>query len=103
VVDLLPDIEVVEDDAFNSDPTDPKYMGPDVLQRFRRGEQLKTAIIRTPLVSFRDTCVRAHSHTHTHMHKHTHTLTHTHVHKHTHKHTRATQTHCMLTRVPFLI
>jgi len=50
LVDLLPDIEVVVDDPFNSDPKDPKYMGPDALQRFRKGEQLPTTTIRTPLV-----------------------------------------------------
>eukprot|EP00967_Tisochrysis_lutea_P100689 scaffold150462_cov16-Tisochrysis_lutea.AAC.1 len=49
LVDLLPDIEVVVDDPFNSDPKDPKYMGPEVLQRFRNGEQLPTTVMRTPL------------------------------------------------------
>lgn len=51
VVDLLPNIEVVENDPFNSSPTDPKYMGPDVLQRFRKGEKLAATTMRTPLVS----------------------------------------------------
>ncbi len=50
LVDLLPDIPAVKDDPFNSSPTDPKYMGPDVLQRFKRGEQLPVTQIRTPLV-----------------------------------------------------
>jgi magnesium chelatase subunit I len=50
LVDLLPDLEVVVDDPFNSDPKDPKYMGPDALQRFRSGEQLPTTMMRTPLV-----------------------------------------------------
>ena len=50
MVDLLPDIEVVEGDAFNSSPTDAKFMGPDVLQRFQRGEKLPVATMRTPLV-----------------------------------------------------
>jgi len=50
VVDLLPDIEVVEGDAFNSSPTDAKFMGPDVLARFQRGEKLPVATMRTPLV-----------------------------------------------------
>jgi Mg-chelatase subunit ChlI len=50
VVDLLPDIDVVVDDPFNSSPTDPKLMGPDALQRFRAGEKLPSTKIRTPLV-----------------------------------------------------
>ena len=47
---MLPDIEVVEGDEFNSHPTDPKLMGPDALERFRRGEQLPTVLVKTPLV-----------------------------------------------------
>ena len=50
VAQLLPEIDVVVDDPFNSSPTDPKYMGPDALQRFRAGEALPTAKVRTPLV-----------------------------------------------------
>lgn len=50
MVDLLPDIDVVDEDAFNSSPTDPKAMGPDALQRFARGEKLPFHKIRTPLV-----------------------------------------------------
>ncbi|EFJ50578.1 hypothetical protein VOLCADRAFT_103792 [Volvox carteri f. nagariensis] len=50
LVDLLPLISVVEGDPFNSSPTDPKVMGPDVLDRWQRGEKLPTTQIRTPLV-----------------------------------------------------
>lgn len=50
VVDLLPVMDVVEGDPFNSSPTDPKFMGPDVLDRWRRGEKLPTVKMRTPLV-----------------------------------------------------
>lgn len=50
LVDLLPDIEVVEGDGFNSDPKDPKMMGPDALQRWRNGQKLPSVTIRTPLV-----------------------------------------------------
>lgn len=50
MVDLLPDIDVVVDDPFNSHPTDTKLMGPDALQRFRMGEKLPSTRIRTPLV-----------------------------------------------------
>lgn len=47
---LLPMIDVVEGDPFNSDPDDPKSMGPDALQRWRAGEKLPLATTRTPLV-----------------------------------------------------
>ncbi|EIE25814.1 magnesium-chelatase subunit [Coccomyxa subellipsoidea C-169] len=50
MVDLLPEIEVVAEDAFNSHPTDTKLMGPDVLQRHRNGEQLPMVRVKTPLV-----------------------------------------------------
>ena len=50
MVDLLPDIEVVEGDEFNSHPTDSKLMGPDALERFGRGEQLPSVLVKTPLV-----------------------------------------------------
>ncbi|KAG2452528.1 hypothetical protein HYH02_002766 [Chlamydomonas schloesseri] len=50
LVDMLPDIDVVEGDPFNSSPNDPKFMGPEVLQRFKNGEKLPTVRMRTPLV-----------------------------------------------------
>jgi Mg-chelatase subunit ChlI len=50
LAELLPMLDVVEGDAFNSSPTDPKYMGPDALARFRAGEKLPTVQMRTPLV-----------------------------------------------------
>ncbi|GLI58984.1 hypothetical protein VaNZ11_000805 [Volvox africanus] len=50
LVDLLPLIDVVEGDPFSSSPTDPKLMGPDVLDRWRRGEKLPMTQMRTPLV-----------------------------------------------------
>ena len=57
MVDLLPDIEVVEGDEFNSHPTDTKLMGPDALERFRRGEQLPAVLVKTPLVCPRSSCL----------------------------------------------
>ena len=48
--DLLPNIPVVKDDPFNSDPTDPNLMGPDARIRFHQGEKLPVAEIKTPLV-----------------------------------------------------
>ncbi|KAJ9528348.1 hypothetical protein QJQ45_014316 [Haematococcus lacustris] len=50
VVDLLPEIQVVPDDPFNSHPTDTKLMGPYALTRYRNGEDLPSKTIRTPLV-----------------------------------------------------
>jgi hypothetical protein len=50
VAQLLPQIDIVEGDAFNSSPTDPKLMGPDALQRFCAGEKLPATTMRTPLV-----------------------------------------------------
>jgi Mg-chelatase subunit ChlI len=50
VAQLLPEIDVVENDPFNSSPTDPKMMGPDALARFRAGEKLPSVKARTPLV-----------------------------------------------------
>lgn len=51
MVDLLPSIDVVVDDPFNSHPTDWKLMGPDALQRYRNGETLPAGTAPTPLVS----------------------------------------------------
>lgn len=50
LVDLLPDIDVVVDDPFNSSPTDGKVMGPECLARYLAGEKLPSIKIRTPLV-----------------------------------------------------
>jgi hypothetical protein len=50
LVEVLPFIDVVKGDAFNSHPTDPKRMGPDALRRFQHGEDLEVARIRAPLV-----------------------------------------------------
>jgi Mg-chelatase subunit ChlI len=50
VADLLPELDVIEGDPFNSSPTDPKLMGPDALARFRAGEKLPGIKARTPLV-----------------------------------------------------
>lgn len=50
LVDLLPMIDVVQDDPFNSHPTDPKLMGPYALQRYAKGEKLPATTMRTPLV-----------------------------------------------------
>ncbi|KAK9808666.1 hypothetical protein WJX72_001562 [[Myrmecia] bisecta] len=50
LVDLLPEIDVVEGDPFNSSPIDPKLMGPEALKKAQNGEQLPRARMKTPLV-----------------------------------------------------
>lgn len=51
MVDLLPEIDVVPDDPFNSSPTDTNLMGPSALQVHRSGEKLPSGRAKTPLVS----------------------------------------------------
>lgn len=43
LADLLPEIEVVADDPFNSHPTDPDLMSDEVRERLSRGEPLPIA------------------------------------------------------------
>ena len=50
LAELLPDITVVTNDPFNSDPHDTNLMGPEALERRRAGEALEAENIRTPLV-----------------------------------------------------
>lgn len=50
VVDLLPEIEMVSGDAFNSSPTDARLMSTEVKERVDRGEEVKTRTAKTPLV-----------------------------------------------------
>ncbi|CAN6855710.1 unnamed protein product [Brassica oleracea] len=40
LVDLLPEITVVAGDPYNSDPKDPEFMGKEVRERVRKGEEL---------------------------------------------------------------
>lgn len=51
LVDLLPQMEVVEGDPFNSHPTNTALMGPDALDSFQSGRNLTIAEVSTPLVS----------------------------------------------------
>ena len=50
LIQLLPEIDVVKGDVFNSSPTDPQLMGPDVREKFQKGEALETAKMRVPMV-----------------------------------------------------
>jgi Mg-chelatase subunit ChlI len=47
---LLPQIDVVADDPYNSSPTNPSLMSNDVLARFRTGEELPVTHRPTPLI-----------------------------------------------------
>ncbi|CAN7002170.1 unnamed protein product [Brassica oleracea var. botrytis] len=40
LVDLLPEITVVAGDPYNSDPKDPEFMGKEVREKVRKGEEL---------------------------------------------------------------
>ncbi len=50
MVRLLPDIEYVEGDRYNSDPVDVSLMSEEVKERMEKGEDLKTTKKRTPFV-----------------------------------------------------
>lgn len=50
LVDLLPEIEVVENDPFNSHPYDPELMSDEVREKVRRGESIRTTTTKIPMV-----------------------------------------------------
>ncbi len=50
LVDLLPEIEVVADDPFQSDPNDPELRSEEVRQRLRGGEKLPVENRKIPRV-----------------------------------------------------
>lgn len=50
IADLLPKINIVKDDPFNSHPTDLELMSSDVLLRYRNNEKLETIDIKIPMV-----------------------------------------------------
>jgi len=59
LVDLLPEIEVVLDDPFNSDPNDPELMSEEVRARIRSKENLligktKISMVDLPLGATED-------------------------------------------------
>ena len=59
LVDLLPEIQVVADDPFNSDPNDPELMSQEVRERVQRNEQLpittkKISMVDLPLGATED-------------------------------------------------
>ena len=50
IADILPEIEVVQDDPFNSDPTDFELMSDDVRKCVEKGESIKTTFKKVPMV-----------------------------------------------------
>lgn len=59
LVDLLPEIDIVENDPFNSDPNDPELMSEDVRNRVKNNEvlsviQKKTTMVDLPLGATED-------------------------------------------------
>lgn len=50
IADLLPEIEVVKDDPFNSHKTDLELMGNEVKLSVQKGESLETEYIKIPMV-----------------------------------------------------
>ena len=50
LVDLLPDITVIEGDNFNSDPSDPSLMGPEAREAYGKGAAPRTASRRIPMI-----------------------------------------------------
>ena len=50
IADLLPEIEVVKDDPFNSDKSDLDLMGNEVRQAIQNNEALETELIKIPMI-----------------------------------------------------
>lgn len=50
ITDILPEIPVVEDDPFNSDPNDLELMSDDVRRSVESGETLKVSSMKVPMV-----------------------------------------------------
>jgi magnesium chelatase subunit I len=59
LVDLLPDIQIVENDPFNSDPNDPEVMSEEIRERLKNNEKLnvvskKISMVDLPLGATED-------------------------------------------------
>ena len=50
IADLLPKIDIVKDDPFNSDPQDLELMSAEVLARYRNNEEMETKAIKIPMI-----------------------------------------------------
>lgn len=51
LVDLLPDIEVVEYDPYNSDPNNSELMSDEVLERIDNNKDISSIYIKTPMIN----------------------------------------------------
>merc|ERR1711937_335273 len=50
LVDILPEIQIVANDPFNSSPNDPELMGPEVVEKFTAGDAMETSSMRVPMI-----------------------------------------------------
>ena len=50
LADILPEIEIVENDPFNSSPDDRELMGPEATEKFNAGESLPKTYMRVPMI-----------------------------------------------------
>lgn len=50
LVDLLPDIKVVADDPYNSDPYDPELMSEEVRKKIEKNEELSVKYAKVPMI-----------------------------------------------------
>nr|YP_010448240.1 magnesium-chelatase subunit ChlI [Symbiochloris sp. SG-2018]UTQ75721.1 magnesium-chelatase subunit ChlI [Symbiochloris sp. SG-2018] len=50
LVDLLPEIDVVASDPFNSDPKDPELMSEEISEKLRKNETLEIAKKKIPMI-----------------------------------------------------
>ncbi len=50
LADLLPEIKVVADDPFNSDPSDPEMMGDEVKQKLEQGLEIPVVLKKVQMV-----------------------------------------------------
>jgi magnesium chelatase subunit I len=50
IADLLPKIEIVKNDSFNSDPNNLELMSSEVLARYQNNEKLETEKIKIPMI-----------------------------------------------------
>ncbi|EPS73474.1 hypothetical protein M569_01255, partial [Genlisea aurea] len=50
LVDLLPPINVVENDPYNSDPFDTELMSEEVLEKVKKNEKLSITQVKTPMI-----------------------------------------------------
>ena len=50
IADLLPEIEIIKDDPFNSHPTNVELMSSEVLNRITNSEKVETEFIKIPMI-----------------------------------------------------